>query len=72
MRNSINKRIGLDELEYLEKIAVDTKKEFRYTKDTGLWYWYNRGDEETRYEDYATRLDALRDAVSPYIEENEG
>jgi hypothetical protein len=59
------------ELERMEQIAHDTKKQFSYHKETGKWTWNNRGEEIifATAEQFPTRLDALRDAVQPYIEE---
>jgi hypothetical protein len=60
------------EVERWERIAQDTKKEFVYDKHAGTWYWHDRGDggvpEATGF---ATRREALLDAIGPYLEEDE-
>jgi hypothetical protein len=55
-------------LEELELVAMDTKKVFMYDKHTGGWFWGNRGDEpENWVGGFKTRLEALKDAVEPYL-----
>jgi hypothetical protein len=55
-------------IEEMEQIACDTRKEFRYYKETGKWTWHNRGEESDWAGPFPTRLDALMDAVEPYLE----
>jgi len=54
-------------LEEMARMANETKKEFTFHKSSGLWYWYNRGDEETLNGPFKTYLEVLADAVKPYI-----
>jgi hypothetical protein len=55
----------------MELVADDTRKAFSYDKGTGYWAWFNRGEEPDYHGGFATRLDALRDAVAPYMEDAE-
>jgi hypothetical protein len=54
------------ELEQMMSIAHDTRKEFHYLKDTSAWSWQNR-NEEVRHGPFNSFLDALQDAVGPYM-----
>lgn len=63
-----SKLINVIDLEELELIAADTRKEIRYNKYIGDWSWSNRG-EETWYGGFPTRYDALYDAVEPYLQD---
>ncbi len=56
-------------LERWMQIAQDVKKEFSYDKYYGSWYWHDRGDE-TLYGPQDTFLDALEDAIHPYLEDD--
>lgn len=47
-------------------VAHETKKEFAYGKDTGQWYWHNRGIPEL-HGPFPTFSAALDDAVAPYF-----
>jgi hypothetical protein len=64
----MREKSNMQYLEEMELIAMDTKKEFVYDKHKGEWLWGNRGDV---YQDYfggfKTRLEALKDAVEPYL-----
>lgn len=55
------------------QVAKDTRKEFHYQKDTGKWYWYEKNDgppdvTEGTCESFDSFLDALCDAVEPYVD----
>ena len=63
--------MSVTELERMELVADDTRKAFSYDKGTGYWAWFNRGEEPDYHGGFATRLDALRDAVAPYMEDAE-
>lgn len=67
----LTRHIPIAQLEYLETLASETKKEFIYSKETGRWHWHNRGEDEWVSTGFTSRLDALMDAVGPYLEENE-
>ena len=61
-----------EELERYERIAQDTKKEFSYDKHAGTWYWHDRdagGVPEAT--GFPTRMEALIDAIGPYLEDEE-
>ncbi len=63
--------ITTTELDRLEQIAQDTKKECVYNKHTGKWGWRDRDAPEACVFTFDTRLEALRDAVAPYLEDEE-
>ena len=59
-------------LERMEQIAVDIKKVFSYSKTSGKWAWVDRDEAdnpnpEAYHGDFDTRLEALKDAVDPYL-----
>lgn len=60
----------LIELEKYERIVQDTKKNIFYDKHVGKWYWCD-GDatEYNRDNGFDTRLDAVLDAIEPYLDE---
>jgi hypothetical protein len=64
------KTVSCDLLERMEQIAVDVKKVFVYVKGVGTWAWVDRDeiDEPEAYHgSFDTRLEALKDAVDPYL-----
>lgn len=61
----------LEEIERAEQIAIDTRKMFIYHGAQGYWSWCDRGDQHTEYGKFDTRLDALLDAVEPYLSNEE-
>ncbi len=58
---------GMRDLELRMQAAQDTKKEFRMSKDTQEWFWFNRGDEEAKGP-FPTFWVALCDATEPYMD----
>jgi hypothetical protein len=59
------------ELEEMERIAVDTKKSFVFIKHSCTWAWMDRDCEDSQddwHVGFATRLEALQDAVEPYLQ----
>ena len=66
--------IRVYDLDHMTKVAYDIKKSFAYNKHTGLWSWYDRGEEFNSgawHGGFDTWLDALEDAVEPYMDDNE-
>lgn len=62
-------KIEVSKVERLMQIARDIKKEFTYNKSSGVWYWYDRGEETDEMNGpFPTFLHALHDATSPYTE----
>lgn len=62
------------EIEWAEKVAADTKKQFAYNKHTGEWSWFDSCDAnytENWHSGFPTRLAALMDAVEPYLSDDE-
>lgn len=59
-----------EEVERWETIAQDTGKEFVRMKHTGKWCWGDKGCDHP-YGPFGTRLEALKDAVDPYLENSE-
>lgn len=55
----------LNKLERCERIAVDIKKSFHYNKHTDKWNWQD--SEGFAYGEFNTRMEALYDAVEPYL-----
>jgi hypothetical protein len=53
------------------RIAKDTKKEFTLNKASGKWAWHDRDSPEDLHGEFAHYLDALYDAVCPYLDETE-
>jgi hypothetical protein len=59
------------EIEHRMQIAQDTKKEFKYIKDSGLWHWINKGDDDNHSKGFTTFLSCLTDATDPYFLESD-
>lgn len=67
-------KISKTKLEHYEQIAHDTRKIFYYDHHSGEWGWADKDDEddaEAFTYGFATRLDALVDAIDPYINNEE-
>lgn len=62
--------IRKNELEQMMLIAQDTKKEFVYVKDQGVWNWHSRGGSDV-YGPFDSFLSALIDAVEPYMNDDD-
>jgi hypothetical protein len=61
------------ELERWEQIAQVIKKEICYDKHAGTWYWHDRSDGGVpAATGFGTRLQALLDAIEPYLEDPDG
>ena len=61
-----------ERLERYQQIAKDTKKEFHYSKDQGVWFWTDRGEAlPTDPQPCPQFWDALCDAVEPYVPDSE-
>tara|TARA_R110000868_G_scaffold193065_2_gene437738 strand:- start:62 stop:274 length:213 start_codon:yes stop_codon:yes gene_type:complete len=60
------------EINRMLSIFFDIKKELVYNKFTDLWDWHDRGEGHCE-EDYQfdTAMEAIEDAISPYIEVDE-
>jgi hypothetical protein len=67
------KQIYTQQLEDYESIFVDIKKEMHYSKCQGKWHYSDRGEDhmENWSGPFDSRLDALLDAVEPYLEDSE-
>lgn len=62
--------ILLTELDRFERIAVDTHKRFSYHRHTGEWSWFDADDADEMknwHTGFETRYEALRDAIEPYL-----
>lgn len=59
--------ILVSELERRMQIAKDIKKSFHYDKCQGFWSWTDN-DEFHNIGPFPTFLEALNDAVGPYLE----
>jgi hypothetical protein len=57
------------ELDEKLKIFLDIKKELIYNKHTGKWGWYDRNDPTNEVYPFLSALEAIEDAISPYVEE---
>ena len=61
-------------LESLEQIAQDTGKEFAYDIHAGSWSWFDRDERDNSecwHGGFKSRLDALKDAIEPYLDESD-
>ncbi len=61
-----------EQIERMMQIIFNVKKEIRYIKSEGCWYWRDRYDESVGPEDYPERrfptfLDAAKDICEPYL-----
>jgi hypothetical protein len=60
----------LESIEYMMRVAQDTKKDFSFDKAQGKWFWFDR-DERNNADAYHGPFDrfasALADAVEPYL-----
>lgn len=64
-------RLNNEWIERAEQIAEDVKKTFIYVKSTGTWAWVDNDEieiPESYHCGFKTRLDALMDAVEPYLD----
>lgn len=80
-RRSESDSVSVDDLENKMKIAKDTRKEFHFHKDTGLWSWTDAVDhalseqtiwsEGKSFGEHITFWASLCDAVEPYVTDDE-
>lgn len=69
-----SKHIELEKLERWCQILADTKKEISYDKSTGTWAWYDRyerGNIPAYHPGFKTWLEAVKDAIEPYLMDDE-
>lgn len=62
-----------ERLERMMQIVFDLKKETRYIKSEGCWYWRDRDDESVGPDDFPERrfptfLEAVQDICAPYLD----
>jgi hypothetical protein len=65
--------IGLSRLDYLTRMLSDTKKVISYDKGYGKWNWvdpYCRDSQADYHCGFTTWLDAVVDAMEPYLNES--
>jgi endonuclease YncB( thermonuclease family) len=69
-RKKMGRKKMSKDLENLMRLSKDTKKEFHFSKDEGLWYWHAKGEPLMQLpEPFDTFYSALRDAVEPYVDD---
>jgi len=72
MKTTKQETISCEQIERMMQIAQDIKKRFAYDKSSGLWFWCDRDEEnDPMAEPFSTFLDALKDAVEPYLHPEE-
>ena len=67
-------KIELAKLERLFQVFDDVKKGIAYNKHEGTWSWFDRDEQDNGsayHGGFPTALDAMLDAVEPYMEDSE-
>lgn len=67
----LQKTVSVALLERMMQIAHDIRKVCTYHVGSGEWFWHDRDEETELHGPFPRFLEALKDAVEPYLHPEE-